>query len=352
MKCAKCKTEVSIADSKCPKCKSDLLQFGATVSYEPPKKDSQRYGQGVKDMVFGGLKEDISDNMAMLDPAERRILQPVENRVKSLFEKHMTDEEIEKVYEKEIIPAVDRLVNDNAKTIEKADAVIRKSLGDSVFQHYKAKGSDVLKILRAGEITHFLIPSGSSDVDLSVKMFPFFKASEISCRIHNENRYDDLKNNRQLKDIAQWIGIIDEEGFVQRDVNTKALAQHIFIDDSWLGKRKKTFFDIMCGIYNKNKYGLNLSGSCRTGIAIFAFGREWTLTIKDNSKSKTFPINNIFLVKGTNDKKVTLRDNLCDLQDLRNKKVHEEIENDQGQVNKSRELSYQCLKVIPDILEI
>ena len=339
MKCAKCKNEVSIADRTCPNCGNDLLQFGSTVFYEPKEKDSNRYGQGIKDMVFGDLHRNLGDNLSTLDPGERRVLLPIEKRFKSLIRRHLSDGEIEVLFDKEIIPTIDDISQekDAEKILLKIEGEIKQNLGDTAFNHYKIKGQEVLKILRAGEIAYFIIPL--KDIDLSVKMFPFFKASEKSCWLHTRTRYQEMRSNPLIRDLAEWLGNNKENLYIEN------------IPD-WLVDRKNTLIEVINGILTQNEYFLG--GSLRTGISLYVLGRKWIIKIerRDLSKMKEFQITNILQTNGDEREIVLLSENLCRLQVLRNKRVHDEIESDDEQVKENRALSYSCLKTIPEILKI
>jgi hypothetical protein len=341
MKCAKCKTEVSMTDKNCPKCGNDLLQFGATVFYESKDKNSGRYGQGIKDMVFGALRDEVEESVKTLDFSEIKVFQPLENRLKLLLSRHLSDLEIDDLFDKEIIPTVDDLSRnkDAEKIFQKVELEMKDNLSLNIYNHYKNKGDDVLKILRAGEITHILIKENGRDIDLSVKMFPYFKASEKACWLHIRRRYNELRDNPLLKNIADWLGRNED---------------HILIDNipEWLNKRKKTLIEVMNGILTENDYFTG--GSLRTGVSIFVLGRNWNLKIerRDLSKTEIYRIDNILKTGGTDKAKEILADNLQKLQVLRNERMHKDVEDNEKTVQSSRTLSYNCLKAIPEILEI
>lgn len=332
MKCAKCKCEVSISDRTCPKCGNDLLQFRATVFYEPKDKYSQRYGQGIKDMVFGGLHDEMKEHIKTLSTEDRRVLIPIENRLKSLLSKHISDLEIENIFERDILPLIDDLKKDKdaEKIINNVEEAIKNNLGSDIFNHYKYKGSDVLKILRAGEITCLMITA--KDVDLSVKMFPYFKASEVACRVHTDMRYEKLVGSTLVKEIDRWIG--DNKDIYIRDVS------------KWFIEEKNNFIKVIDMLLGK-KPKHDLSNCRSTGVSIYIFGRE-SIEIGN----KLFTLKNIFNTTGNMEDKEKLAINLCELQDLRNKRVHEDIESDDEIARESRNLSYRCLKTIPEILKI
>lgn len=328
MKCANCNSDVSMADSKCPKCKNDLLQFGATIAYER----KQGYAQEIKDIA----KYDDFDH------AEQIILQPLIKRLKSLLSRRISESEIESLFENDIIPVIDDISKDKdaEQIIKTVEVEIRSNLGENVFCYYENKGEDVLKILRAGEIARNLIKENSEDIDLSVIMFPFFKASEKSCWLHSQIRYKELVNSPLIKEVYNWMGTKVDNIYIEK----------MPILDS--PSRLKTLCEILKGLLKENEY--LLSGSLRTGISIYVFGRVWTLTIyrKDLSETKTFCIQNILRTKGTDEGKEELANNLCELQKLRNKRMHKDIEYDEKAVLSSRELSYNCLIKLPEVLEI
>ena len=221
MRCKKCNSEVSISESRCPKCGNDLLQFGSTVFYEPKEREGPRYGQTIKDMVVQELNKDIKGGLESLDPWERKIFLPIENRLKTLFARHISDSEIGNIFEDEIIPSVDSLSRDKAaeKVFKRVEEEIKNNLGFAIFDHYKRKGENVLKILRAGEITCILIKEDTKKMDLSVKMFPFFKASEVACWRHIHNRYRELKDGPFIKEIIEWVGNNFDNVFIEKIPN-------------------------------------------------------------------------------------------------------------------------------------
>jgi hypothetical protein len=360
MKCAKCNSEVSIADSKCPKCGQDLLRFGSTAFYEPKGKNSQRYGQGVKDMVFGASGREIKDELESLSRDERKLLSPVENRLKGLFARHLSDEEFDEVFTREVVPTLRDLERDrnSSASLRKIEKTIRSMIGDSIFQFYErpevrieyeykgkmkvTKGTDILDILRAGEIIFDHITNayaGLTDIDFSACMFSYFKASEVGCLLHTYDRYADLRNSDEIEKFVKWLG---------NDLD----AVYIEKIPSWLGNRKKTLFETVHGIYRGK--GDHINGSLRTGIAIYVFGRNWTieLTRKGASQTETYQLKNHLNALGRNEEKEILAENLSKLQALRNQKVHSELEKDRSKITESRTLSYHCLKGIYGSLEI
>jgi len=360
MKCAKCNSELSIADSKCPKCGHDLLQFGSTVFYDPKSKDSQRYGQGVKGVVFGGVGKETADNFASLDADERRILLPIENRLKSLFERHLSDEELEEVFFGQAIPLLNDLKKDSnaAKSLKKIETIIRSMIGDSVFQFYEnpgvrieytyksrrkvVAGRDILDILRMGELVFDNISntfSGVTNVDFSAAMFAYFKAPEVACLLHSHERYADLHKSDAIESFLNWLG---------NDMND------VYIEKipAWLGRRKRTLFETVHGIYNGE--GDHINGCLRIGIAIYVFGRNWVMELKRSGSPRieTYQLKNYMNALGKNDDKEALAADLSKLQAVRNPRVHNEVEKDKNKIVESRRLSYDCLKGVYRTLEI
>lgn len=360
MKCAKCNSQVSVSDSKCPKCGHDLLQFRATEFYEPKVKDSQRYGQGVKDMVFGASGREIKDELESLSSDDRKLLSPVENRLKGLLARHLSDEEFDEVFTREVVPTLRDLERDrnSSASLRKIEKTIRSMTGDNMFQFYKrpevrieyeykgkmkvTKGTDILDILRAGEIIFDHITTGCdglTDVDFSAGMFSFFKASEVACLLHSHDRYDGLKDSPEIKKFTNWIGNDVEDVYIEKI-------------PLWLGRRKKTLFDTVRGIYAGNKDKIN--GCLRTGISIFVIGRNWVMELKrkDSPELETYQLKNYMNALGKSEDKESLAESLSRLQALRNPRVHGGVEKDKNKMDESRELSYNCLKGIYKILEI
>lgn len=341
MICSKCNVKVSVTDSKCPKCGHDLLQFGGAVFYEDKGKDSGRYGQGVKDMVFGGLQSAWKEDFSTLDPDKRKIYSPLANKLKAFFQRHISEGALEDFFDREVLPLVDDLSKDkdNAELFHKVESAIKENLGSAIYDHYKSKGEDVLRILRAGEIANMLIDKKAGDIDLSVKMFPYFKASEKSCWIHTKKRYRALKDNPLIEEISEWFG---------------KNYDNIYIEEipKWLADRKKTLIEVMNGIITENDY--YVGGSLRTGIAIYVLGRTWRMKGRrsDLSQEKTFQINNILRTGGTNSEKELLAENLQELQVLRNERMHKDVEGDENAVTQSWWKSYVCLRGIAGVLTI
>jgi len=335
MKCAKCNTQVSIADRRCPQCDSDLLQFGATISYESKRREAG----AAKEMFFGELRREFDDNISDLDPNAKKIFQPVASRLKRLFTRQLSDTEVEVVFDREIMPEVEDLAKDRGceELLQKVEKEIRERLGDHAFYHYQHRGVDVLKILRAGEIACLVIDAEGQAVDLSIKMFPFFKASEKACSIHTKDRYGVLRKTPVIKEIDDWVWNHWDE---------------ISIEDipGWLDDRKKTLAEVVHGIIVGNEY--HTGGSLRTGIALYMFGRDWTLKVAQGNlgQTKTFQISNILNAQGSDKEKESLAYELNELQKLRNERMHKDVEDEEKMVRQSRDLSYGCLRQIPKIL--
>lgn len=330
MKCANCSSDVSLADSKCPKCKVDLLQLDTTIAYERKQEYAQETKNRAKFRGDFGYAEEI-------------ILQTLQKRLKSLLSRHIPDSEIESLFENDIIPVIDDISKDkNAEQIIKAiDGEIKSNLGERVFCHYENRGEDVLKILRAGEIVRNIIKGNAKDIDLSVIMFPFFKASEKSCWLHSYSRHKEIKNCSIIKEIYDWMRTNKGNIYIKNKPRFLGLGN---------------LYNILEGLQAENEIDRErlLSGSARIGISIYVLGRVWTLTIcrKKPSGIKTFSIQNILKAKGTDDEKEELAKNLWELQDLRNKRMHKDIEYDENTVLSCRERSYNCLRKLPEVLEI
>ena len=340
MKCAKCSTEVTVADSHCPKCKSDLLAFGSSVFYEKSKHESD-VSSPATEVVFGAVANEFKASLSGFNFYEKKIFSPALQMVKKVFSRHLSEEEIDRIFDAEILPVVDDLSKDkeNEEVFRTVEENIRENLKAHAYNHYRVKGEDVLKILRAGELALILMKDKTVDMDLSVKMFPYFKASEKSCWIHTRKRYQELKDNPLIEEISEWLG---------RNYD------NILIEEipKWLADRKKTLIEVMNGITTENGYYVN--GSLRTGIAIYALGRTWRMKVRrsDLSQEKTFQINNILRTGGADREKELLSENLQKFQGLRNERMHKDVEGDEKAVNQSRRLSYECLKMLPELLSI
>lgn len=319
MKCAKCNTEVSIADSRCKKCGQDLLQFDSTVFYERKAKDS----------------------FDTLGSYEQKMVATVKNRLKTLFQRHIPEERLEDYFDREVLPAVDDLSKDraNEEVLLEIEKKIREKLEAPAYNHYSSKGQDVLRILRAGELALLLMEDKIADMDLSVKMFSYFKASEKSCRLHTRARYQELRDDPLIREISEGLGRNDDS---------------LSIDNipEWLIHRKKTLIEVINGVLTENDY--YLGGSLRTGIAIYVLGRTWGMKVRraDLSKEKTFQIKNLLRAYGSDSEKEALAGRLQELQRLRNERMHTDIEGDEKAVKQSRGLAYECLRGISGALNI
>lgn len=353
MKCAKCKCEVSISDRTCPKCGNDLLQFGATAFYEPKDKDKQRYGQKVKDMVFGGLHAEAKEPVKAFDAEETRIFMPIfEKRFLGLISRHLSDEELDELFDEEIVPTIHDLSKDLRleKTFEEIEKDIIKNLGNT-FNIYnsanleatykrkgkikKVKSTDILAILRAGEIFFSVVGTIKKEMDLSAKMFPFFKASEVACRLYSMKRYKNFINNEEFKSkIEELSNLID--GNIR---NIK--------DIPWIIRHKgpfKNFFSLIRGLL-KDIPNDDLNNCRNTGFSLYFLGGG---LVDFGSHQFAF---NMFNTKGSNTDKSELAGKLCDLQESRNERMHGKIEQDEQEAQNCRNNAYCCLREIPRILE-
>lgn len=346
MKCTKCNSEISIANSKCPKCGHNLLQFGATSFYESREKDSQGYRQEIKDMVFVGLREKEHELVDSLDAEEIKVFVPIlEKKLSTLVLKHLSDEAIERLYSSEIMPILDELARDrNAQLIfKKVESNIKKNLGEAIFQYYQ-KWPEIIKMLSAGELVYLLIKK--EDVDLSVKMFEFFKAGEVACSEHAEKRLCRLINHEIVTDVDRVIGQgsddVRKDNVVGRD-----------IPDWFDGDRQenirghKKAFVILLDMLLERKNKNNLINSRNTGLALYIFGRD-SLEIK----GKYVTINNIFDARGPMSAREKLARDLCEIQTVRNEKIHDGIAVQKSEVDKWKGKAYDCLQAIPAIMGI
>jgi len=267
--------------------------------------------------------------------SEKIFFQPITHRLQNILSRHLPDSEIETFFDNEILPAIDALSReaDSKRIFDLAEKEIKANLGDTVYLHYKSKSEDILKILSAGEITFYLIPNGGGHIDLSVKMFPFFKASEVACRKHSVQRYRALERHESLQELDGFIrGNMD-------NITGKDIPR-------WFEEHKKAFLNLLDMLLGRRKKS-NLVNARNTGISIQIFGRE-TITIGNRS----YAINNIFDVHGSSEAKEALAKDLCELQVIRNESIHETVEDQEGTVKEARRISYRCLKLIPKILEI
>lgn len=343
MYCVKCRSEVSIAEKLCPKCNADLLKFGATVSSLPDegRRPAAEGLIGIKKALWGEVREDLAGQTKSLDALEASILKPLlDDLMNHLRVRYESDAQIEKVFDTHVIPAVDRLKADRAarELLREVEDLIRSRLGGGVFSHYEEKGDEVLKILRSGEIAVRWMDL-LSQADLSVILFPFFKAVERACCVHTLERYGRLKDHPQIKAIDAWLPSKYE--YLQIDENP-----------DWPKPRRRKIIEVVCGLLNNKPF--RTAGALATGVAIQLFGRTWLLKISrtDRSEVKTFPIENLLDATGEESEKATLVCDLSELQDLRNKLVHERVEENNEAIILVRDLAYDCLKALPAILPV
>lgn len=347
MLCTKCKSEVSIADKRCSKCNADLLYFGAMTSSLQLNQRSS-LSTGVK-KINNALFLEVNDEIEQLiqtsssDALEIAVMNPLLddfiNRLKARYE---SDDEIEAVFETQIAPALDHMQQEDGgrEMLREVEDSIRAHLGEDVSLHYQDKGDEVLKILRSGEIAVQWM-NLLAQADLSVILFPFFKAAERACHIHIEERYTKLKGHRQIEEIESWL---PDKKHVH--------VLHIEDNSGWLEQHKRKIIEVVRGLLKESKS--NDTGARATGVGIQLFGRTWLLKIKrtDKRETKTFHIENLLNATGSENEKATLARNLDNLQELRNKRVHEKVEENQHIIRQVRDLAYDCLKGLPAILRI
>lgn len=343
MKCAKCSAEVTVADSRCPKCNNDLLAFGATVFYEKSKHTSDTSSPATG-MVFGAVANEFKAGLSGFNFDEKKIFSPALQMLKKVFSRHLSEEEIEKVFTAEVLPAVDDLSkdSDNDDLFQKIESAIRKNLGEAVYEHYKSKGADVLRILRAGELANELMDKEKGDYDLSIRMFPYFKASERASDYHASNR---LKN------------LIKHPKTVELDSIVKGEEDNVWGQDipEWLeGNRQKNIKGhrgAVKGLLNlllkDSPNRKNLVNSRNAGLGIYFFGRD-SLEMRNTRIN----MNNVFDANGSLSERENLARNLCELQDMRNSRMHRDVETDAQLVNDCRNLSYMGLRGIPEMMRI
>ncbi len=324
MKCPKCNASISILAKKCPKCLSPIVV-----------EDISRISEDVISNRFNNINKRIDGRLEKLNSR-------LENRIKLLQDKvahrlssdYLSEEEIDSLFDTEIIPELEVIQEggDKSSLIHDVEEEIKKNLGDSAYNHYKKKGEDVLKIIRSGEFCVRLF-NGLPSIDLSVIMFPFFKAAEKSCWLYTNKRYESLCGDPLIKQIDSWVSID---------------AKNLQIENvpGWMKDRTKTVTEVIQGLYIKKEFFT--AGCLRTGIALYIFGRRWIMEIyrNDLSRAKKFTIENILKVSGSDAEKENLASDLQRLQKLRNDRVHKEVESDEKYMLISKDLSYRCLRNI------
>lgn len=332
MKCPRCHNSISILTEKCPIC---LFQINAEDLIRR-KTEEQLSRQ------FNNLEKNFSARFEKINiQHENRIKRLQDKVIHLLSTKYLPEKEIEVLFDSEIIPAIDNFyeeAGDKSPTVQGIEEEIISGLGITAYNHYKEKGEDVLRIIRAGELSlkYFKdIPS----IDLSVIMFPFFKAAEKSCWMHTNTRYDLLSVHSLVGEIDSWLSTDP------KNINVQNVP-------GWLKDRTKTLVEVVQGLQNKREFFV--TGCLRTGIALYIFGRSWIMAIyrNDVSKTKKFLIENILNASGSDNLKQSLAFDLYQLQKVRNERVHKEIETNEQYVLMSKTLSYRCMKNINLILSI
>lgn len=343
MYCVKCRVKVSIADKFCPNCNADLLQFGATVSSLPDEKRRPAAEGiiGMKKALWGKVREDIAGQTKPLDALEASIVKPLlDDLMNRLRVRYESDEQIEKAFDTQIIPALDRLKTDPdaGELLREVDGCMRFRLGVDIFRHYEDKAKDVLKILLSGEIALRWLDM-LADADLSVILFPFFKAVEQSCRLHTLERYSKLKNDSQIEEIVKWL---------------PSSATDLSIEEipEWLSheRRKDKIIKVVRGLLAGGDD--RTSGALGTAVSLYLFGRTGFLEIRrlDLNETKVFRIDNLLAAAGEATEREDLSLGLQRLQFYRNKRVHEKVEKNRDTVDHIRDMAYECLKGLPRIL--
>lgn len=342
MKCAKCNAGVSIADSRCPKCGQDLLQLWSTVSGEPENKSLSIGIPDILKKTIASSRDEMQKSTAHFDLLEKSVFQPIEGQLQRLFDRYLTDEELDAIFNNEIPPIIDQIDKDKSaeKTIQIVRDKIRKNLGDEIFRYYENKCPEIITMLFSGEMVCLLLKA--DDIDLSVKMFEFFKATEVASAMHSENRL-----NLLIKDPAVVVvaDIIDNN---TGNIYSKDIPQ-------WLDGNKKeeieghkgALLGLLKLLLADNPSMRKLCNSRNAGLALHIFGRE-SIEIKGTKVS----INNIFDAKGSMIDREKLARDLCEIQAMRNKKIHEDIAELERDVETWKSTAYDCLKAMPMILKI
>jgi hypothetical protein len=343
MYCVQCQSKVSVAGKSCPNCKADLLKFGATTSSLPDKghRPAAEGLIGIKKVFWGELWEDLASQTKSADALEVAILKPLLDDIMTrLRVQYESDAQIEKVFDTQVLPAVVRLKEDRdtSELLREVDDLIQSRLGGGVFSHYEEKGDDVLRILRSGEIAVRWMDL-LSQADLSVILFPFFKAVERSCCVHTAVRYGRLKGHSLLAAVAKSL---------------PPSADYLIIEElpEWLEERKVKIIEVVRGLLTGSEF--HTAGALATGVAIQLFGRTWPLKIRrtDREETKVFRIENLLTAAGGETERETLASGLQRIQYLRNQLVHEKVEENREIVEVVRGLAYDCLKALPSILRI
>jgi hypothetical protein len=346
MKCEKCGFRVSINDDKCRGCGHDLTMFGPTKLLGSGQDGNRRLGRRIKEIALSELYEETKQLSASLqDDDEFNIAAILEKRIGRIFLRHASEEEIDSVYEKDVIPCIDELSKDeNAKLISKRlEATLKENLGEILYGYY-GKWPEIIKMLFAGELVYLLVRN--KEVDLSVKMFEFFKVTELAVKKHAERRVLGLEGHPAAKNVDSVLGSGSDD-----DRRRKVIGEDI---PQWFnGNREenisqhKQAFIVLLDMLTGRKKKSNLINARNAGLALHAFGRE---TFRINGS--TIRMGNPYNARGNMPEREELARNLCELQFVRNKKVHEKTANEESEVNKWRGVAYSCLRAIPVILEI
>lgn len=348
MKCNNCSSIVSVTEKNCQHCGHDLMPFGSMAFSEFNLNENTSDARRVKNLMFAELREEARGLGKFLQSDENRSVASIlEKRIGRIFLRHASKEAIENLYDQEIIPFIDELSKDaNADLLSsKLELVIKDNLGETNF-HYYMKWPEIKKMLFAGELVHLLVKN--KEIDLTVKMFEFFKVTEVVAKIHSEHRLQNLIDLPEVKSVDSVIGQ-GSDYLRRRNVYGKDIPVWFDgdRDENKVGHKRAFYILLDMLISERKKDNTNLCNSRNAGLALYVFGRERISFIKGN-----ITINNVFDAKGLiSDREVLARD-LCELQVARNAKLHENRPVQEIEVNTWRTTAYRCLRAIPEILAI
>lgn len=344
MKCSKCNAVVSMADRVCPKCNNNLLKFG-TMSSQPENKDSFR--KSIKNKVFAGFGEEMKEinNFTDSDGLEE-IFAKISKKLSNIFAKRMTEEEVDNIYETVVAQILDELYKDTIGKIlcTKVELFIKNNLGDGVYQYYYNECHEIIEMLLAGELACIFLKT--ENIDMSVKLFEFFKSCEVACQIHTKGRLQQIINHPKVSMVDNAIG---EGTFYDRIKNIAGKDIPDWFEAEKDGKKnghKGALLNLLDMLLGRASIK-NLRNSRNAGLALYVFGRE-LLQIN----GKTIDISNIFKANGSMSDREILAKNLCELQYERNEMIHERVIDNNVEVEKWKRISYDCLKAVPAILNV
>ncbi len=362
MKCAGCGADVTLAERTCHACGADLRKVGATTL-----GDGRRAGSGIGRSIASAAMEQLASETASayteFDREERKILRHIfEKSLKRLLTRYDSYDDLEKLFSQEIIPTVADMAADRqaSRLFDHIEAAIQKELGHEAYESYRdpktavsytegsetkhVYGSGVLETTRAAELIGHYLSNGEA-IHLSTSVFPYCKATEMACWLHACGRYQSLKNNSTIVEIADWVEAAGKKAFVVDKPRPLPPS---------LGHKHKPTYDVLTGIPGLDVWKLN--GALRFAIALYLLGTEGTLRLQPMDvragQAREFDVRNVIRAGGSEPARQELAIDLSAMQDVRNNLAHLGNLNTPEDVQKYRRLAYECLRRLPTIMPL